>query len=133
QQASTNGHHSSAIEDSEEVELPVVQQISTNGHHSTIEDTEEIELSAIQQASTNGYHLYSIEDIQRVEIPSTEPPVATTVELKRKVRPWRPWNFIPYNWAVSRVELMRKFPATRMKNFFDKFPSLVAVSLVALV
>ena len=55
----------------------------------SIEEIETVELPSTQNAITYGYHLYSIEKIETVELPSMELVVASAFDLKQKFQPGR--------------------------------------------
>src|SRR5260370_11201510 len=108
--AIANGSHPYTLEeDIETVELPAAVDAITNGHHPpSIEDIETVELPAAVDAITNGHHPPSNEDGDGVDPPSSEPLVA------------------------SAIELQRNSPLTWKEKFSDKLPSLLAVAAVIL-
>lgn len=82
--------------------------VSSPPAFTTIEDTGRDRLSSPRDDITNGYHLYFIEDIEKVELPSTEQVVA------------------------SAFELIENFQPARKKTFYDRFPSIAAAAVVIL-
>jgi len=96
--------------------LPIVTSgvVSSPPDLSSIEDVERVDAinhvpTSPQDAISNGYHLYSIGDIERVELPSMEPGVAPLFEL------------------------VRKFEHSRKKISPEKVLSIAAITVVILV
>lgn len=119
QNGTTNGHHRYTGEDIETIELPSPRNGVTNGYHQLpVQASGTIEQQLSLNGSTNGYHLFSIEDIQKIELEDIDnielPPAEQVVASASNL--------------IQQSQQERK----QKKRFYDRLPSILAVTVVAL-